>query len=51
MLCEPTAPHRPLSVIHLAGPRKDRPYELTRLTGGSFATSLTYPAMQQHFAA
>lgn len=51
MLCEPTAPHRPLSVIHLAGPRKDRPYELARLNGGSFATSLTYPAMQQHLAA
>lgn len=51
LLCEPSAPHRPLSVIHLAGPRKDRPYELPRLNGGSLATSLTYPAMQQHFAA
>jgi hypothetical protein len=51
LLCEPAAPHRPLSVIHLAGPRKDRPYELTRLNGGSLATSLTYPAMQQHLAA
>ena len=48
MLCEPIAPYRPLSVIHLAGPRKDRPYELNRLNGGSFATSLTYPAMQPH---
>lgn len=51
LLCEPAAPHRPLSVVHLAGPRKDRPYELARLNGGSFATSLTYPAMQRHFAA
>ncbi len=51
LLCEPVAPHRPLSVIHLAGPRKDRPYELTRLNGGSFATSLTYPAMQPHLSA
>jgi hypothetical protein len=51
LLCEPTAPHRPLSVIHLAGPRKDRPYEVAHLSGGSFATSLTYPAMQQHLTA
>jgi hypothetical protein len=51
LLCEPGAPYRPLSVIHLAGPRKDRPYELTRLNGGSFATSLTYPAMQPYLAA
>jgi hypothetical protein len=48
MLCEPAAPHRALSVIHLAGPRKDRPYEVNRLNGGSFATSLTYSAMQPH---
>ena len=51
MLCEPVEPHRPLSVIHLAGPKKDRPYQLPRLNGGSFATSLTYPAMQRHLAA
>jgi hypothetical protein len=50
LLCEPAAPYRPLSVIHLAGPRKDRPYELAQLSGGSLATSLTYPAMRQHFA-
>ena len=48
MLCEPSEPYRPLSVIHLAGPRKDRPYEVNRLTGGSLSTSLTYPAMQAH---
>lgn len=51
LLCEPVAPYRPLSVIHLAGPRKDRPYELARLNGGSFATSLTYPAMQPYLSA
>lgn len=50
-LCEPTAPYRPLSVIHLAGPRKERPYELRQLDGGRLATPLTYPAMQQLAAA
>jgi hypothetical protein len=50
MLCEPVSPHRPLSVIHLAGPRKDRPYQLERLSGGSFATALTYPAMQPYLS-
>lgn len=51
MLCEPIAPYRALSVIHLAGPRKDRPYEVNHLSGGSFATSLTYPAMQSRLMA
>jgi hypothetical protein len=50
LLCEPAGARRPLSVIHLAGPRKDRPYQLARSGGGSFATSLTYPAMQPHLA-
>jgi lipopolysaccharide biosynthesis glycosyltransferase len=50
LLCEPAAPHRPLSVIHLAGPRKDRPYQVARLSGGTLATPLTYPAMQPHLA-
>jgi hypothetical protein len=51
LLCEPKPPYRPLSVIHLAGPRKDRPYEVASLNGGTLATSLTYPAMQPHLAA
>jgi hypothetical protein len=48
LLCEPVHPHRPLSVMHLAGPDKQRPYLLPRLGGGSLQTSLTYPAMQRH---
>jgi hypothetical protein len=51
LLCEPGAPYRALSVVHLAGPRKDRAYKLPELNGGSFATSLTYPAMQAHLTA
>ena len=47
-LCEPVAPYRPLSVIHLAGPRKDRPYTLPALSGNALQTALTYPAMQPH---
>jgi lipopolysaccharide biosynthesis glycosyltransferase len=48
VLCEPIAPYRPLSVIHLAGPRKDRPYTLPALNGNALQTPLTYPAMQPH---
>lgn len=48
MLCEPVSPYRPVSVIHLAGPRKDRPYEVPRLDGGVLNTSLTYPMMQRY---
>ncbi|MET1026369.1 MAG: hypothetical protein ABWY00_04315 [Dongiaceae bacterium] len=51
LLCEPVSPYRPLSVIHLAGPRKDRPYEITSLSGGTLTTPLTYPAMQRHAVA
>ncbi|HEX7114002.1 MAG TPA: hypothetical protein VF193_02625 [Steroidobacter sp.] len=51
LLCEPAPPYRPLSVIHLAGPRKDRSYEVSWVSGGSFATSLTYPAMQPYLTA
>jgi hypothetical protein len=49
LLCEPMHPHRPLSVVHLAGPDKQRPYLLQRLGGGSLQTSLTYPAVQRNF--
>jgi hypothetical protein len=51
LLCEPVAPYRPLSVVHLAGPQKDRPYQLEQLGGGNLATRLTYPEMRKHFAA
>lgn len=47
MLCEPLAPYRPLSVIHLAGPRKERPYELATTNGTKLTTSLTFPAIRQ----
>lgn len=50
LLCEPAPPYRPLSVIHLAGPRKDRPYRIETLDGAALATCLTYPAMQEHMA-
>jgi hypothetical protein len=45
LLCEPCAPYRPLSILHLAGPRKDRPYTLKQLGGGTVTTSLTYSAL------
>lgn len=48
MLCEPVAPYRPLSVLHLAGPEKTRRYKLPRLGGGVLETPLTYPAMREY---
>jgi hypothetical protein len=51
LLCEPEAPYRPLSVVHLAGPNKQRGYALRALSGGApLHTSLTYPAMEPHFS-
>ncbi len=47
-LCEPSAPYQPLSVLHLAGPHKDRPYRIPVLGGGTFDSSLSYPAIQKH---
>lgn len=44
-LCEPEAPYRPISVLHLAGPDKDRPYRIPVLGGGSIESSLVYPAI------
>jgi hypothetical protein len=52
LLCEPEAPHRPLSVLHLAGPTKQRSYTLRSLAGPApLCTSLTYPAMERHLLA
>jgi len=50
LLCEPVPPYRPLSVVHLAGPNKQRGYALPSLGGGApLRTSLTYPAMERHY--
>jgi hypothetical protein len=49
LLCEPESPHRPLSVLHLAGPAKLRSYTLRSLSGSDLLeTPLTYPAMERH---
>jgi hypothetical protein len=47
-LCEPEAPYRPLSVVHLAGPDKERIYRVPTLQGGTLTTALTFPAMRRH---
>jgi hypothetical protein len=42
MVCEPNKGAIPLSVIHLAGPKKDAPYALKTTAGGEISTPLTY---------
>lgn len=43
LFCRPEAPYPPLSILHLAGPAKNRTYEI-ELKGGGFRTmSLRYP--------
>jgi hypothetical protein len=40
--CEPYAPYRPISAIHLAGPGKRTVYPIRRTGGGSFETLIRY---------
>lgn len=42
--CEPGAPHRPISAMHLAGPAKKLTYTVRRTGGGSFDAKLRYGA-------
>jgi hypothetical protein len=42
--CRPEAPYHPLSVLHLAGPAKNRTYEIVKTTGGTQTMSLRYDA-------
>jgi len=44
LFCEPNAKAHPLSVLHLAGPDKSRPYDITLTSGGTIQTPLTYEA-------
>jgi hypothetical protein len=44
LLCEPNARHRPLSILHLAGPDKRRIYHLGTTRGGVINTPLNYNA-------
>lgn len=43
LFCRPAAPHPPLSVLHLAGPAKNRSYEIQQKDGGVNTMSLRYP--------
>lgn len=43
LFCRPEAPYPPLSVLHLAGPAKNRTYEIEQKGGGAKTMSLRYP--------
>ena len=43
LFCRPTAPFSPLSVLHLAGPAKNRTYDIEVIGGGRETMSLRYP--------
>ncbi len=43
LFCRPEAPYPPLSVLHLAGPAKNRTYEIEQKGGGVKTMSLRYP--------
>ena len=47
LVCEPAGSRRPLSIIHLAGPNKNRIYKLNQTTGGEMSMALTYAAVRQ----
>jgi len=42
LFCRPEAPYPPLSVLHLAGPAKNRTYEIEQKGGGVATMSLRY---------
>jgi len=42
LFCRPEAPYPALSVLHLAGPAKNRTYEIEKTSGGSQTMSLRY---------
>jgi len=42
LFCEPGRQHRPISILHLAGPSKERQYDVATLAGTSIGTGLTY---------
>lgn len=44
MFCEPGGEGKPLSVLHLAGPNKRRPYKLATTIGNTITTALDFPA-------
>jgi hypothetical protein len=44
-MCEPGGAERVLSVLHLAGPNKERVYQLLTSTGEKLSTQLTYEAV------
>jgi hypothetical protein len=46
VLCKDYAPYEPLSVVHLAGHQKDRPYSLKTTDGQTVTSPLTYAAIQ-----
>lgn len=46
LMCEPSRAAAPLSVLHLAGPEKSRPYTLAQTSRGKLTTALTYSAVQ-----
>ncbi len=43
LFCRPEAPYPPLSILHLAGPAKNREYEIALTSGGARTMSLRYP--------
>ena len=45
MLVEPVAGGKPLSIVHLAGPDKEKTYDLKSTNGGTFSSDLTYATM------
>lgn len=46
LLCEPIKNGKPLSIIHLAGPDKKRPYSLQTENGIALETSLNFSALK-----
>ena len=47
MLCEPHKKGLPLSVVHMAGPDKEKKYSLNRCSGGKITTSLKYKEIKR----
>ena len=43
LFCRPKAPFKPLSVLHLAGPAKNRTYDIRQVSGGTMNMSLRFP--------
>lgn len=45
LFCRPGEPFKPLSILHLAGPAKNRTYEIEQADGGKKTMSLRFPSI------